>query len=91
MIAIGDDTTATQNSPINGFWKGNGWGIFTFTYQRPSSNAPVVGLVHNQGGNMVFLDGHVEWDRWWKWIELSDVAARRWNYDNQPHEESWRR
>lgn len=89
MIAIGDDTTATRNNPINGVWKGNGWGIFTFTYHRPSSNAPVVGVIHNQGGNMVFLDGHVEWNRWWKWIELNDAAARRWNYDNEPHRETW--
>jgi prepilin-type N-terminal cleavage/methylation domain-containing protein len=88
MIAIGDDTSATQNNPVNGAWKGDAWGIFTFTYIL-SNSVPVIGYVHNQGGNMVFIDEHVEWQHWWKWIELSDTAARRWNYDDQPHEEFW--
>jgi len=40
---------------------------------------------------MVFLDGHVEWARWTEWVEFSDAAASRWNYDNQPHPEAWGR
>lgn len=89
MIAIGDDTSATTNSPIEGWWKGSGWGIFTFTYASLTPRPPVVGVIHSRGGNMVFLDGHVEWARWLKWVEFSDAAARRWNYDNQPHREKW--
>jgi len=89
MIAIGDDTSATTNSLIDGWWKGSGWGIFTFTYVSITPRPPVVGTVHNKGGNMVFLDGHVEWARWFKWIEFTDAAACRWNYDNQPHRERW--
>jgi prepilin-type processing-associated H-X9-DG protein len=57
--------------------------------RHAASGRAQVGTVHNQGGNMVFLDDHVEWQHWWKWIELSDTAARRWNYDDKPHEEFW--
>jgi prepilin-type N-terminal cleavage/methylation domain-containing protein/prepilin-type processing-associated H-X9-DG protein len=92
MIAVGDDTSGTTNSPANGWVKLSGWGEFTpgiFSRTFPN-RAGAIGIVHNQGGNMVFLDAHVEWSRWWKWIELSDAAAQRWNYDNQPHEEIWK-
>ncbi|MCU0783085.1 MAG: DUF1559 domain-containing protein [Verrucomicrobia bacterium] len=90
MIGIGDDTSATTNNPVEGWCKGQGWGVFTFTYARlVPTRPPIVGAVHNQGGNMVFLDGHVGWSRWWKWVEFNDAAARRWNYDNQPHQEAW--
>jgi prepilin-type processing-associated H-X9-DG protein len=71
-------------------WKGQGWGTFTFTYTRLQPvRPPVVGNVHSDGANMVFLDGHVEWARWTEWVEFSDAAASRWNYDNQPHPEAW--
>ena len=67
------------------------WGRFVAIYSRlVNDRRIIIGTVHNQGGNMVFLDSHVEWQRWWKWIEYSDVAAKRWNYDNQPHEEFWK-
>jgi prepilin-type N-terminal cleavage/methylation domain-containing protein/prepilin-type processing-associated H-X9-DG protein len=92
MIAIGDDSSYTTNDPATGYKSGS-WGKFVFIY---SSLAPFsdrvlfIGTVHDQGGNMVFLDGHVEWQHWWKWIEYSDAAAKRWNYDDQPHEEFWK-
>ncbi len=93
MIAIGDDTSGTVQRSVHNWVKPMGWGVFHGVYliRETSSDgpAPVVGTVHNQGGNMVFLDGHVEWNRWWKWIEFSDAAARRWNYDNEPHREKW--
>jgi len=90
MIAIGDATAATTNRPLDGWWKGAGWGTFTFTYTRLQSvRPPVIGNVHNDGANMVFLDSHVEWARWTEWVEFSDTAASRWNYDNQPHPEAW--
>ncbi len=54
-----------------------------------SLTAPALIALAYQGDNMVFLDGHVEWQHWWKWIERSDAAAKRWNYDHQPHEEFW--
>jgi hypothetical protein len=61
-------------------------GIYAFA---PADHSALIGTIHNQGGNMGFLDDHVEWAHSWKWIELSDTAAQRWNYDNQPHEEFW--
>jgi prepilin-type N-terminal cleavage/methylation domain-containing protein/prepilin-type processing-associated H-X9-DG protein len=89
MIGIGDDTSATTNSPEQGWYKQDGWGTFTFTYAHLPDRAGVVGFIHDQGGNMACLDGHVEWAHWWQWIAFSDTAARRWNYDDQPHEEYW--
>lgn len=94
MIAIGDDTNGTTNSASSyGLIKLSGWGLFKGIYwsQDPVdlSQPDTVGTVHNQGVNMVFLDGHLEWAKWWKWVEYSDNAARRWNYDNKPHGEVW--
>jgi|SRR5665213_1278370 len=90
MIAIGDGNFFHPSS-LRG--KGSdlfGVPVFNSLYSRSISNrTQTIGVVHNQGGNMVFLDGHVEWQHWWKWIEFSDTAAKRWNYDNQPHEEFW--
>ncbi|HVY71418.1 MAG TPA: prepilin-type N-terminal cleavage/methylation domain-containing protein [Verrucomicrobiae bacterium] len=47
------------------------------------------GKRHNRGANMVFCDGHVERARQKKWVERSPQARRRWNNDNEPHEETW--
>jgi prepilin-type processing-associated H-X9-DG protein/prepilin-type N-terminal cleavage/methylation domain-containing protein len=47
------------------------------------------GTRHKNGANAVFCDGHVEWAKQSKWMELKDAAARRWNNDNQPHSETW--
>jgi prepilin-type processing-associated H-X9-DG protein len=44
---------------------------------------------HNQGENVVFCDGHVEYDKHVGWLEKSDLARRRWNNDNAPHPETW--
>jgi len=92
MIAIGDEMVgATNRGPCN--WvKLTGWGVFHGVYVQSTldSSRPVrVGTVRSQGANMVFLDGHLEWNRWWKWVEFSNAAARRWNYDNEPHPEMW--
>lgn len=94
MIAIGDDTSGTTNKASYNWVKLTGWGAFQDPYIRSEEgvNRPVrIGTIHNQGANMAFLDSHVEWNRWWKWIEFSDAAARRWNYDNEPHQEAWGR
>lgn len=94
MIAIGDDTDGTTNKPSHHWVKLTGWGVFVSPYIRreDSPDRPVrIGTVHSHGANMVFLDSHVEWNHWWKWIEFSDAAARRWNYDNEPHPEKWGR
>jgi prepilin-type N-terminal cleavage/methylation domain-containing protein/prepilin-type processing-associated H-X9-DG protein len=82
MIAVGDDTVQTN--------KFGGWGAFTFSFDFGASDPTIpMGRVHNSGGNMAFVDSHVEWGRPDIWLERSESAARRWNYDNEPHREFW--
>lgn len=92
MIAIGDEMIRTTHTGSGNWVKLTGWGVFHGVYLQSaldSSRQVRVGTVHSQGANMVFLDGHLEWNRWWKWVEFSDAAARRWNYDNEPHRQRW--
>jgi len=48
-----------------------------------------VGNKHQEGANMVFVDGHVEWAKRRQWLAGADEAACRWNFDHQPHRELW--
>ena len=45
---------------------------------------------HNGGANVVFCDGHVEYGKQTNWMKAVATARKRWNYDNQPHPETWR-
>jgi prepilin-type processing-associated H-X9-DG protein len=81
MIAIGDSD-------------GNGFGDPNISFMRPRLSADPdfpPGDIHKGGANIVFCDGHVEWQKQSQWIELTPEAARRWHYDNQPHPEWWYR
>jgi prepilin-type processing-associated H-X9-DG protein len=92
MIAFGDNSLSATNHLQSGRPTDIGpWAVFMGgLYSRSSADrASSIGAIHNQGANMVFLDAHVEWKRWWQWIEFTDSASRRWNYDDQPHEELW--
>ncbi|HWQ90223.1 MAG TPA: DUF1559 domain-containing protein [Clostridia bacterium] len=94
MLAIGDDTSGTTNQPALNCVKLSRWGVFLDSYVQTwagPSRPAMVGSVHSKGGNMAFLDGHVEWASWFKWVEFSDTAARHWNFDNQPHPDAWGR
>jgi len=62
----------------------------------PSTRAPL----HRGGENAVFCDGHVEsensdhipqWgtDEGSRYFKPDAAHARRWNYDHQPHPETW--
>jgi len=60
--------------------------------ENPRTGAPL----HRGGENAAFCDGHVESEnsdriqRWSSSVFKADVAhARRWNHDNQPHQETW--
>jgi prepilin-type processing-associated H-X9-DG protein/prepilin-type N-terminal cleavage/methylation domain-containing protein len=44
---------------------------------------------HNDGANVVFCDGHVEYGKQRKWTKASDWARRQWNADHEPHTETW--
>ena len=77
MIAIGD---SDGNNAADG----------EITFHRfLSHNVAPPGTRHSKGANIVFCDGHVEWKRQAKWVELNEAAARRWNNDNQPHRNLW--
>ncbi len=92
MIALGEDSEHTPKIRVPGWPRARDWGEFGAVYSPllpPTARPVLIGTVHNQGGNIVFVDGHVEWQRWWNWMALTDAAARRWNYDHLPHEESW--
>ena len=64
-----------------------GGDIHFFRYRGVPVDPP--GDLHNRGANVVFCDGHIEWQKQAKWIELTEAAARRWHNDNQPHREAW--
>ena len=92
MITIGDASAETNNLMDPRTAVAREYGCFGPIYLGlglASDRSWFVGTIHDHGGNMVFLDDHVEWQRWQDWIEFSDAAAKRWNYDNQPHEEFW--
>jgi prepilin-type N-terminal cleavage/methylation domain-containing protein/prepilin-type processing-associated H-X9-DG protein len=74
MIAIGD---VEDPFPFH-------WGEIAFHNSRV-----FISDRHSGAGNVVFGDGHVEYGKQETWIKPSDVARRRWNYDNQPHPETW--
>jgi len=77
MIAIGDSNGDRSSDGEISFRK---FAIYTI-------NPP--GTRHNSGANVVFCDGHVEWQKQAKWVELNEAVARRWNNDNQPHRSLW--
>jgi prepilin-type N-terminal cleavage/methylation domain-containing protein/prepilin-type processing-associated H-X9-DG protein len=44
---------------------------------------------HNLGFNAVFCDGHVEFARKTVWLQKTDGARQRWNFDHASHPETW--
>lgn len=44
---------------------------------------------HNQGENIVFCDGHVEFGKHTVWLQKTERARQRWNNDHQGHQETW--
>jgi prepilin-type processing-associated H-X9-DG protein len=44
---------------------------------------------HSKGGNVVFCDGHVEFDKQDNWMKADENHRKRWNRDNLPHPETW--
>jgi len=81
MIAIGDSNGDGKVDPELTFHRIAGWPT-DFLLMAP-------GKRHRDGANMVFCDGHVEWDRRANWLALKEEVARRWNNDFQPHRNVW--
>jgi prepilin-type N-terminal cleavage/methylation domain-containing protein/prepilin-type processing-associated H-X9-DG protein len=44
---------------------------------------------HSKGGNVVFCDAHVEFDKQVNWMKADDSHRKRWNRDNLPHPDTW--
>ena len=44
---------------------------------------------HNHGLNAVFCDVHVEYGKQTVWLQKTDRARQRWNFDHQSHPETW--
>jgi len=44
---------------------------------------------HNGGANAVFCDVHVEYGKKTAWLRKTEGARQRWNFDHQPHAETW--
>jgi prepilin-type N-terminal cleavage/methylation domain-containing protein/prepilin-type processing-associated H-X9-DG protein len=44
---------------------------------------------HIGGANAVFGDAHVEYGKGTSWLRKTVPARQRWNYDHQPHPETW--
>lgn len=79
MIAIGDSDGDGINDARISFMRAVG---------NPMPSYPP-GDIHRRGANVVFCDGHVEWQKQSAWLKLNDATAKRWHYDNQPHGEWW--
>ena len=45
---------------------------------------------HHPGLNLVFCDDHVEFNSVDRLFERTEAGRKRWNYDNEPHPESWK-
>lgn len=75
MIAIGDSRSDYQ-------WD-------TAIDPADQSDAEWPSERHDGGANMVFVDAHVEYDKQTNWVAPNPGMRKRWNNDNQPHEEHW--
>jgi prepilin-type N-terminal cleavage/methylation domain-containing protein/prepilin-type processing-associated H-X9-DG protein len=45
---------------------------------------------HQRGANFAFCDGHIDFVKRASLEERSDRMKHRWNFDNQPHPETWK-
>jgi prepilin-type processing-associated H-X9-DG protein len=49
----------------------------------------ILETIYQNGANVAFCDGHVEYDKTAIWIKPIESARMRWNNDDQPHPETW--
>lgn len=57
------------------------------TFANPAAEWP--SRRHNLGSNVLFVDGHVEFGKQMDLVARKPEMRRRWNNDNQPHQEYW--
>jgi prepilin-type N-terminal cleavage/methylation domain-containing protein/prepilin-type processing-associated H-X9-DG protein len=93
MIAVGD-VMPGPSFPVSDPETGRtAMMFFAANNFDPCSSNPMAwpGRSHNGKANMLFADGHVESARQTNWVAATETARRRWNNDNQPHPETWKR
>ena len=56
---------------------------------RANTNDDWIADRHQKGGNVLFCDIHVEFDKQTKWQKVDEAHRKRWNRDNLPHPETW--
>ena len=76
MIAVGDGNGSDHD-----------YNVRSLAGILPSPSWPI--SRHWPGLNTVFCDGHVEFNRLVGLFERTETARRRWNFDNEPHPETW--
>ncbi len=99
MIIMGDRASWTVSDRTSFVWVlSTTHGVSAQSYSGPSANHFVLwytagrSLSQRHSGRTVMLlaDGHVETDTARNWTLPVSERRRRWNYDNQPHEEFWK-
>jgi prepilin-type processing-associated H-X9-DG protein len=83
MIAVADASFLANGiiSPVpapKDFWSSK----LISTNAKPS-------MIHLEGANTLFCDGHVEYLKIKRLVAPTDQARRMWNNDNLPHKETW--
>ena len=83
MIEVGDLDSAISLQVYHGIGPDNQFAV--------SNSMPFYwpARVHAGGANIVFCDGHVETARQTNWVRRAETSMKRWNKDNQPHQETW--
>jgi prepilin-type N-terminal cleavage/methylation domain-containing protein/prepilin-type processing-associated H-X9-DG protein len=80
MVAIGD-------SRSDFFWDTAIDPADSGTFANPAREWP--SRRHNLGSNILFCDSHVEYGKQMDWVASNVNARKRWNADNQPHQDLW--
>lgn len=55
----------------------------------PGGTTDEPGRRHDDGANVVFVDGHVDWMAWDDLMRKDYESTKRWNRDYLPHPEYW--
>ena len=63
--------------------------VFPLFPPRVQHGGPDPGLPHSGGLQFALCDGHVEHAKAQAFTEATDAVRRRWNNDQQPHNETW--
>ena len=88
MIAYGD--LATPVTPAGPNDKIGVSDVFMIKIVMKGPQPGIIpGQIHSGGANVVFCDGHLEWQKQERWVVRTDEARRRWNIDHEPHPETW--